>query len=142
MQISNQQQMDISGIMLVGVVNKRFSNAKLIGSVINYNLSKGAVKVRLYLDANKKKLMIFTPANPMGEVFSDLPKDGLFYPAIQNKSKVMNRNVLKVEYKFEMQVPKEKREIGNMGETEESGEENDEGEEEENNTEDDININM
>jgi len=68
--------------MIVGVINKRFSNSKMIGSVINYSLMKGNMKVRILLDANKKKLIIFTPNNPTGEVFSDLPKDGLFYPAI------------------------------------------------------------
>ena len=51
--------------------------------MINYSLIKGAnIDVRLLLDANKKKLIVFTPSNPYGEIFSDLPKDGLFYPAI------------------------------------------------------------
>jgi hypothetical protein len=68
--------------MIVGVVNKRFSNSKLIGSVINYSLLKNNLKIRILLDANKKRLTIFTPNNPMGEVFTDLPKDGLYYPAI------------------------------------------------------------
>ena len=74
--------------MIVGIINKRFSNSKLIGSVINYSLLKGDLIVKVYLDANKKRLTIFSPSNPNGEVFSDLPKDGLFYPAIQNKSKL------------------------------------------------------
>ncbi len=81
--------------MIVGVINKRFSNSKLIGSVINYSLLKSNIKVRIFLDANKKKLIIFTPSNPQGEIFTDLPKDGLFFPAIQNKSKLL-KNVLKV----------------------------------------------
>jgi hypothetical protein len=72
----------MGGIMIVGIINKRFSNSKLIGSVLNYSLLKGNMKVRILLDANKKKLTVFTPSNPQGEVFSDLPKDGLFYPAI------------------------------------------------------------
>ena len=97
----------MGGIMIVGVINKRFSNSKLIGSVINYSLLKGNIKIRILLDANKKKLIVFTPANPQGEVFTDLPKDGLFYPAIQNKSKLM-KNVLKVDFKFELQVPKDR----------------------------------
>jgi len=50
--------------MIVGVINKRFSNSKMIGSVINYSLMKGSMKVRILLDANKKKLIIFTPNNP------------------------------------------------------------------------------
>ena len=93
--------------MIVGVINKRFSNSKLIGSVINYSLLKGTIKIRILLDANKKRLIVFTPTNPTGEVFSDLPQDGVFYPALQNKSKLM-RNVLKVEYKYELSVPKDK----------------------------------
>ena len=68
--------------MFVGVINKRFSSSKLIGSVINYSLLKGNLTVKILLDANKKRLIIYTPNNPQGEVFSDLPKDGLFYPAI------------------------------------------------------------
>lgn len=68
--------------MIVGIINKRFSNSKMIGSVINYSLLKGSIKVRILLDANKKRLVIFTPNNPNGEIFSDLPKDGLFFPAI------------------------------------------------------------
>jgi len=68
--------------MIVGVINKRFSSSKIIGSVINYSLLKGSLKVKILLDANKKRLIVFTPNNPQGEVFSDLPKDGLFYPAI------------------------------------------------------------
>ena len=63
-------------------MNRRFSNNKLIGSVLNYSLTRGEIKVRVLLDANKKRLTIFTPSNPSGEIFLDLPKDGLFYPAL------------------------------------------------------------
>lgn len=96
--------------MFVGVINKRFSSSKLIGTVINYSLLKGTLTVKILLDANKKRLIIYTPNNPQGEVFSDLPKDGLFYPAIQNKSKLM-KNLLKVQFKFEATIPKDKNEI-------------------------------
>lgn len=68
--------------MVVGVINRRFSTSKLIGAVVNYSLTRGLIRVRILLDANKKRLTIFTPSNPVGEVFSDLPKDGLFYPAL------------------------------------------------------------
>jgi len=74
--------------MVVGVINRRFSSSKIIGSVINYSLGRGQIRVRILLEATKKRLTIFTPNNPQGEVFSDLPKDGLFYPALQNKSKI------------------------------------------------------
>jgi hypothetical protein len=54
----------MGGIMIVGIVNKRFSNSKLIGSVVNYSLLKNNIKIKILLDANKKKLTIFTPSNP------------------------------------------------------------------------------
>ena len=63
-------------------MNRRFSNNKLFGGVVNYSSGRGVIRVRLLLDANKKRLTLFTPSNPQGEVFSDLPKDGLFYPAL------------------------------------------------------------
>ncbi len=31
-------------------------------------------------------MTVYTSNKPDGEVFYDLPKDGLFYPAIQNKT--------------------------------------------------------
>ena len=117
--------------MIVGVINKRFSNSKLIGSVINYSLLKNNIKIRLLLDANKKKLIIFTPSNPQGEVFADLPKDGLFFPAIQNKSRLL-KNVLRVQFKFELCVPKDKSSIPGLvySSSEEGGDEDDENEDE------------
>ena len=83
---------EMNGIMIVGVMNRRFSNNKMFGGVVNY--CKGVVRVRVLLDANKKRLTVFSPQAQ--EV--DLPKDGLFYPALQNKTK----HVLKVAYKFEL----------------------------------------
>ena len=68
--------------MVVGIMNRRFSNNKLIGSILNYSLTRGVIKVRVLLDANKKRLIVYTPNNPSGEIFTDLPKDGLFYPAL------------------------------------------------------------
>jgi len=47
---------------MVGIVNKRFSTTKqLFGSMINYSLFKGEVIVKIYLDANKKKLIVYSP---------------------------------------------------------------------------------
>jgi len=111
--------------MIVGIVNKRFSNSKLIGSVVNYSLLKGDLIIKVLLDANKKKMIVYSPASPNGELFSDLPKDGLFYPAIQNKSK-LQRNNLKVDFKFDLAVPKDKLMIPGMGFElgDESGEQN------------------
>jgi hypothetical protein len=70
--------------MVVGVINKRsnFGNNKIIGSILNYTLTGGDIKVKIYMDANKKTLTVFTPTKPEGEIFTDLPKDGLFYPSI------------------------------------------------------------
>ena len=72
----------MTGIMILGVVNKRFSNSKLVGSVINYSLHKSDIVVKVLLDANKKKLTVYSPAHPNGETFADLPRDGVFFPAI------------------------------------------------------------
>jgi hypothetical protein len=74
--------MDQTGSMVIGVVNKRFSTSKLFGPIINYSLFKGDIIVKVFLDSNKKRMTVYTPSNPMGEVFTDLPKDGIFYPAI------------------------------------------------------------
>ena len=62
--IIGTSQMDQSGSMVVGVVNKRFSNQKMFGSVINYSLFKGEVVVKVYLDSNKKKLIVYSPQHP------------------------------------------------------------------------------
>ncbi len=100
--------------MIVGIINKRFSNSKLIGTVVNYSLLKGDITIKVFLDANKKRLIVYSPSNPNGELFTDLPKDGLFYPAIQNKSDLKKKQ-LKVQFKFEMSVPKDKTQIQYMG---------------------------
>lgn len=68
--------------MVVGVINKRFSTQKMFGSLINYSLFKGEVVVKIYLDSNKKRLIIYSPQYPQGDIFTDLPKDGLFFPAV------------------------------------------------------------
>ena len=92
--------LDQTGSMVIGVVNKRFSNQKMFGSVINYSLFKGEIVVRIYLDSNKKRLIIYSPQHPQGDIFSDLPKDGLFYPAVQNKTAVAKqKSSLKVYFK-------------------------------------------
>jgi hypothetical protein len=104
----------------------------MIGSVINYSLSKGVIRVRFLLDANKKRLTVFTQSNPIaGEIFTDLPKDGLFYPAIQNKTRINAPSALKVTFKFELVIPQDRSTIyrslssnfGGEGDDEESLEE-------------------
>ena len=45
-------------------------------------------------------------------MFSELPKDGLFFPAVQNKTAVAKqKSSLKVHFKFDQPIPKEKAEI-------------------------------
>jgi hypothetical protein len=47
---------DFSGIMMVGIINKKnnIGANKIIGSVINYTLTGGDIKIKIYLDANKR----------------------------------------------------------------------------------------
>jgi hypothetical protein len=96
---------DATGTMIIGVINRKLNNSKLIGSTINYSHNRGMIRIRILLDANKKKMTIFTPNNPQGEVFADLPKDGVFYPSIQNKSKIIAPNTLRIDFKFELVIP-------------------------------------
>ena len=86
--MSQNYSRDQCGSMVVGVVNKRFSNQKMFGSVINYSTAKGEILIKIYLDSNKKKLIIYSPQHPQGDMFTELPKDGLFFPAIQNKTHI------------------------------------------------------
>jgi len=102
--------------MVVGVLNKRFSTQKLYGPVIKYSIGKGEIVVKVFLDSNKKRLTVFSPQHPEGEIFSDLPKDGIFYPAVQNKTqKASAKSSLKVFFKFEQGIPRDKSELsGNL----------------------------
>ena len=80
--------------MIVGVVNKKGINSKVMGSVINYTLSRGDIRVKILLDLNKRNLIAYTESKPEGEiVVNDLPKDGIFYPAILNKTQKVSNNV-------------------------------------------------
>ena len=107
--------------MMVGVMNKKFNNSKLIGSVINYTLTGGDIKIKMFLDLNKRKLTVFTPSKPDGEIFNDLPKDGQFYPAIQNKTnKTSNNTKLKVLFQFDKTIPKDKTKVRYESEEDES----------------------
>lgn len=79
----NLANADLSGIMIVGVLNKKVTAGnKIYGSIINYTLTGGDIEVKIYLDANKRSLTVFSTNKPEGEVFIDLPKDGIYYPAI------------------------------------------------------------
>ncbi|CDW84151.1 tripartite motif-containing protein 67 [Stylonychia lemnae] len=110
----NLANSDLSGIMIVGVINKKSSvvSNKLYGGIVNYTLQGGDILVKVYLDANKRTMTIFTSSKPEGEVFTDLPKDGLFYPAIQNKTQKFSKNAkLYVGYKFDLPIPSDKQKI-------------------------------
>ena len=50
--------------MVVGVMNRRFGPQKLFGPIINYSFFKGDIVVKVYLDSNKKRLIVYSPANP------------------------------------------------------------------------------
>ncbi len=71
---------------MVGVLHKKTNHSqnqsKMIGSIVNYTLSGKDINVKILLDANKKKLVVYTTTKPEGETFLDLPSDGVLYPAI------------------------------------------------------------
>ena len=116
----NLANAEFSGIMIVGVINKKgnFGGvSKVIGSVVNYTLTGGDIPVKLLLDISKRQLIVYSHNKPEGEVFSDLPKDGQFYPAIQNKTQKFSNNAkLLVEYQFDLPIPKDRSQIMNMAE--------------------------
>ncbi len=66
--------------LLVGVLNKRFSNTnKLHGAQVNLSSAKTEQTVRILLDSNKKSLIVFSS----NEVVVELPKDSsTLIPAI------------------------------------------------------------
>ena len=112
----NLVSVEQSGIMIIGVVNKKTAQStmnKVLGSIVNYTLSGSEIKVKVYLDTSKRQMIVFSSSKPEGEVFSDLPKDGVFYPAIQNKNQKFTNNArLLVSYNFDAKVPQDKSPIG------------------------------
>lgn len=56
-ELVNLNNLEQSGIMLIGVVNKKSGNSganKVIGSIINYTLTGGDIKIKCYLDTSKR----------------------------------------------------------------------------------------
>ena len=108
----NLVSVEQSGIMIIGVVNKKTAQStmnKVLGSIVNYTLSGSEIKVKVYLDTSKRQMIVFSSSKPEGEVFIDLPKDGVFYPAIQNKNQKFTNNArLLVSYNFDAKVPQDK----------------------------------
>lgn len=101
----NLSNTEFSGIMMVGVTNKKsiISASKVMGSVLNYTLSGQDITIDIFLNLNKRTLTIYSTSKPEGETITDLPKDGLFYPAIQNKTlKISNSARLCISYAFDL----------------------------------------
>ena len=101
-----------SGIMIIGIVNKKNTSStmhKVIGSIVNYTLTGGDIRIKVYLDTSKRQMTVFSSIRPEGEVFTDLPKEGIFYPAIQNKNQKFNNSArLLVSFNFDVKVPLDK----------------------------------
>jgi hypothetical protein len=91
---------DFAGLMQIGVFHK-----KIYGPVVPYNLQKGKIKVKVLLETEKRRVTIYTNSNSRkGETITDLPKNGLFIPAIFNKTQKNDRN-LKIMVKFNFEQP-------------------------------------
>jgi len=101
--------------MIIGIVNKKNTSStmhKVIGSILNYTLTGGDIKVKVYLDTSKRQMTVYSSIRPEGEIFTDLPKEGIFYPAIQNKNQKFNNSArLLVSFNFDVKVPLDKSQI-------------------------------
>jgi len=79
---SHDGSLEQPGSIVVGVLNRRFNAQKLFGSIVSIGPIQPETIIRVYLDSNRKRMTIYTPANPNGEYFGELPKDGIYYPAV------------------------------------------------------------
>ena len=95
----NLHNEDHSGLMQIGVVNKNARSSKIYGTTINYSLQKGTVKAKVVLDGEKRKLVVYTHSSPRGEL-SELPPNGLFVPAVQNKTQKHRNIQIRVKFEF------------------------------------------
>ena len=85
---------DFAGLMQVGVINSKARANKIYGIVVPYSLQKGKTKIKVLLETEKLRLTVFTSDNSRkGETVSDLPKGGVFTPAIFNKTQKNDRNL-------------------------------------------------
>lgn len=72
---------------------------------MNYTLKSGKVKIKVLLETEKRRITVFTSASPRkGDTINDLPKGGIFIPAIFNKTQKNDRN-LKILVKFNFEQP-------------------------------------
>jgi hypothetical protein len=86
--------------MQIGVINSKARSNKIYGSNVAYTLQKGKIKIKILLETEKRRITIFTSTGSRkGDVISDLPKGGIFVPAVFNKTPKNDRN-LKVMMKF------------------------------------------
>ncbi|EAR95495.2 fibronectin type III domain protein (macronuclear) [Tetrahymena thermophila SB210] len=94
---------DTTACLIVGVTNKLNKKFSIVGSTINYGLHRETLKIKVQLDFNKNIMVIYTPSQPLGEVYNSLPTGGL-YPAFQNKtSQKTTLSNLKLKITFEEQ---------------------------------------
>ncbi|KAL4464720.1 hypothetical protein ABPG74_011281 [Tetrahymena malaccensis] len=94
---------DTTACLIVGVTNKLNKKFSIVGSTINYGLHRETLKIKVQLDFNKNIMVIYTPSQPLGEVYNSLPLGGL-YPAFQNKtSQKTTLSNLKLKITFEEQ---------------------------------------
>lgn len=91
--------------MQIGVINMKARTNKITGSLVPYNIQKGKVKIKVLLETEKQKLTVFTSLNSKGEIFTDLPKGGVFIPTIYNKTQKNDRNLkILVKCSFEQTI--------------------------------------
>lgn len=84
---------DFTGAMMVGVINNKSRSSKVYGQLVPFTLERGKTRITVQLETEKQRLTIFTPNSAKGEVVSDLPKGGIFVPAILNKTQKLDRNL-------------------------------------------------
>jgi len=91
---------DFSGIMQIGVINSKQKSNKIFGTNVGYTLQKGKIKVKVLLETEKRRITVFTSTSSRkGDTINDLPKDGVFVPAVFNRTQKNDRN-LKILAKF------------------------------------------
>lgn len=85
--------------MNIGVCNSQSRTSKIYGAIIPFTLEKGKLVIDVKLETEKKRLTIFDPNKSDGDHVIDLPANGVFLPALTNKSTKTDRN-LKIMVKF------------------------------------------
>jgi len=75
------------------VINQKAKSNKIIGVNVPYTINKGKIKVKVLLETEKQRITVVSSQNAKGEVISDLPKGGVFVPAIFKKTQKNDRNI-------------------------------------------------